>query len=267
MSMMRRLICILTICVSLAACANNTSRRDLQTEHAQASTQIADLRLTATVQSARIQTTLDYSGTQVAGGATLSAFIQATLNSEGVPLESLQQFQEQFISRRSLVTPSPLATGISSAAPATPIGAPDANASPTVPGVTPLAMLITPTQAPTIVREDPNAPVLESPVTSFGVGNDDCAVNASTTFGTETSEIYLVVTAVNTPANTSFGSRWLREGDVLTEVDFSLNFEIERACIWFFVDQTDFVFTAGTYTVELILNGAPTGQIITFNIQ
>lgn len=266
---------ILTIiCLLLGACATDTNQRQLQTEHAVASTQIADLRLTATVQSARIQITLDYGGTQVAAAQARSQFIQATLISEGFVAENLEQFEQQFlvgvVGQRTGTTPTPpapIGSGIAQQA-MQPQAQSPITPSATIPGVTPMSMLQrTATPQPTTILADPTAPRLENPVTSTGVGNDDCAVNTTSNFTTTTPEIYLVVEAVNTPADAQFGSRWSREGTVLADIDFSLNFDIERACIWFFVDQTDFQFTPGNYTVDLTLNGEPAGTPVTFVIQ
>lgn len=104
---------------------------------------------------------------------------------------------------------------------------------------------------------DPDALRLENPTTATGVDNNGCAVGSTTQFSTNAQEIYIVTRAVNIPGNSvTFEARWFRDGQAIGPVySYTPNQPTDSLCIWFFVDQTDFTFEPGSYSVVLTING------------
>ena len=117
----------------------------------------------------------------------------------------------------------------------------------------------TPTPGPATQTPDPSLPRVENVVTSTGVGSDDCANGVTGAFSAQSSAIYIVATAFNVPRGATIASRWLRDSEELARFEFAPDFEINGACIWFFADQTDFTFTAGSYRVEIEISGVVAG--------
>jgi hypothetical protein len=97
------------------------------------------------------------------------------------------------------------------------------------------------------------------------VGNDDCALNPTNTFTTDTAEIYIVARGVNIPPGTNIAARFSISGQEIRH-DFTPDFTIENNCVWFFIDQNDLPFTAGTWSVQLELNNSPVSAPIPFTI-
>lgn len=233
----------------LSACGASEQDRLLMTQHAQAGTQVVVLASTATRQSARAQTTLDYSATQASLVATQSQFLQATLVQRGFSQESLNALRQSFA-----VQVLPSAT-------------PEANQTPNTPIVTPLsAPMVTPLSAPNITAVPDNAPRLENAGTALKVGTNDCALDNTQIFSPSTPAIYVVATAINVPANTRLSSRWLFRNELVATFDFTPNFDIQRACIWFFATPEDFAFATGEWSVALDINGVQATPNVNFTI-
>lgn len=266
-----KIMMLLTLTASflLAGCANREAQRTLEANHILVSTQIADLRITATVQAARARTTVDFVETRAAVAATKGQLLEATLVAYGIPVEAVQTYRARVLGNRSTTTPSPthdpaalpqLTTRPQSSPTPLPL-----TITPTAPVVTPFSLLLTPTSE--FLPADPDAPHLENPVTAAAVDSDDCAINITSQFETTSAEIYIVAEAVNAPAGTIIEARWFREGESIGPIySFAPDFDIERACIWFFVDPTDFEFLPGVYAVDLVLNGEPASPSIAFTI-
>ena len=107
-----------------------------------------------------------------------------------------------------------------------------------------------------------NGARLTNPTLATGYGSDDCAVGASTSFPDTTPEIYIVTNAVDFPANTTVSTTWLREGEVMESYSYTYDFAIEGNCIWSFIDQSDFAFTPGNWSVEMdVSNGTGVGPV------
>lgn len=102
---------------------------------------------------------------------------------------------------------------------------------------------------------------------SSGVGDDDCAIDRTTTFTTQSERIYIVARAFDVMPNTEISSIWRRGDEQLVTFPFTPTFPINDACIWFFADPTDFSFDAGVYDVTLSLNGQPITAPISFTIE
>jgi hypothetical protein len=264
---------LLFIGILLVGCTDNSAQNTLEANHLQVSTQVAELRLEATIQAARAQTTLDFIATRSSAAATQSQFLEATLIATGVAPASLADFRQRQFNAQLNTNLPPTSTLLIRAenefqAAELSSNNPLHSPTPTLPAVSPFApvsfLSLTP-EAVTIT--DPNAPRLENAVTASGVGNDDCATGVTSQFATTASEIYIVAEAVNVPAGSIIESRWYRGGEPVGPVyDFRPDFDIERACIWFFVDPTDFEFIAGQYSVQLILNAVESLDPIPFTI-
>lgn len=268
---MSKQILTLLLLICIGACTPVDERATLQANHLLASTQIADLRMTATVQAARARTTVDYVGTRAALSATQSRFLESTLSSRGTPVAYLEEQRERIIGSSPTPTITPTAAEEAEATievqPSPAMAAlPQETPTATVPPVTPFGLVATPTQ-PIAQPADPNAPRLEEFTIASGVRSDDCALDSRASFSTQTAEIYIVATAVNMPAGSLIEARWFRAGAPIGPVySFQPGFAIERACIWFYVDPTDFDFLPGEYAVDLLLNGEPVSPLLPFTI-
>lgn len=275
---MKTALSLILVLYLLAACQSASYQQTLEVNHAQAGTQIADLRISATVQAARARTTVDFVQTRAIVAATRSGALEATMMSVGTPAEALAAFRSRMIQAAPTATiplafteESEFVTLVSNVPLQTQPPSPtiDLTVSPTIPIVTPFALLATqappsPTRAPTI---DPNQPRLENPQLATSSGADDCGAEFSTQFTTSTPEIYIIVTVVNAPANTTFEARWQREGQAIGGLyTYTPDFAIDRACIWFFVDSSDFEFIAGNYTVTVDINSVPAITPLVFTI-
>jgi hypothetical protein len=238
------------IVLVLGACTDNSTENLVITQYSVASTQISDVRASATVEQARMQTTLDYASTRASLASTQGAFLQLTLIARGTPIEQLQTEQANVLARYATPTPAPQGTTLAV------VNTPSAP-QPTAIIVTPLVL----TSLPTI---DSTLPRLENIVMATSVGADDCALDTTSTFSVNTPQIYVVARAVNIPPNTRLSSRWLYNAQEVITYDFTKDFLIESACIWFFIDPIDVVFQAGNWAVELAIDGTPVAPTTIF---
>jgi len=259
---MTRFLTLLALLIAaglLAACdGNSAADQTLAAEHAAASTGIANLRTTATVAADQRQITLEYLATSATRAVQRQQSILATLNGLGLALVPVSQitpaptYTLAVELEQATVPPDLVAQGGGiTRLPSTPQFR-TAEPSPTSPLPTATA--------------DPNLPNFSSAVTSTGVGADDCATQVTAQFPTTAPEIYVVMTANKIPAGTTLASRWQRDGVELAFFDFSPDFTIDGACVWFFADASDFAFTPGTYQIVLEIDGRPSGQPVTFTI-
>jgi hypothetical protein len=200
-------------------------------------TQIVAVRETATVDAERLQITMEYMGTLVGRAEEQRALLQATLVARGTSPANLENVDPALVT--PLATPDPGAAN---------------NALPLV--------TVAPEGTPT---EIPDVPTLVDVVMAAGVGSNDCAVNPTNEFTTATAEIYIVATAVNIAPGTNIAARFSVAGQEIRH-DFTPDFEIDGNCVWFFIDQTDATFTAGTWSVQLELDGTPVTSPIAFTI-
>lgn len=265
---MKSLLLLSILTLILSACATTESSLTLEANYALAGTQVADLRITASVQSARAETTLDFMGTRASLGATQSSHLESTLVATGFSPDGLATQRQMILG--STATPRPTLPPLSetndqSVATSAPI---IETFTPTVPGVTlnaPQPIATTVIQA----TSDPNGLRFGSLVTATGAGDDGCGTGITSTFGMDVSEIYVILPVFNITANQStFSARWQRDGEPVGPVyDFSPDFDADELCIWFFVDETDFEFLPGQYTVTIDVNGQPATNPVPFIIQ
>lgn len=258
--------------ISTPGCTDASARLTLESNHALAGTQVASIRITATVQAARARTTIDAVQTRAAAAEEQSQYLEATLIRLGTPEESLEQFRESILINQATETPlSTLAiraeelnrSEISSPTPNFDAGSP----TPTVPIVTPASarIVVSPTFAPLPTGSE--LPHLENLVMATGVRNDDCAREVTGLFSSRSQEIYIVAEAVNILSGSVVEARCFQEENPIGPIySFSPDDDIERACIWFYVDPSDFEFIPGQYGVELYLDGLLASPRVPFTI-
>jgi len=249
----------------VSACAGivgpTAQEMTLQSRNVELSTQISDLRQTATVETNRMMITVEHASTEVRSVGFQRDALRATLIARGTDAgfvdvtapNSSDDLPDGIDSASLLPTPGP-----GSAAPpaVTPAGAGD---DATLDQSQVAAGTATPAAEAT-------GPRLTDPVLATGVNNNDCAANSQTSFPSSTQEIYIVATALDFPVGTTVTARWSQDGTVLGTYEIPFDFAIDGACIWAFIDQTDFAFTPGNWTVELLVNGSPGLGPIPFTI-
>lgn len=249
-----------------AGCAETGESLTLEANHALAGTQVADIRLTATVQAARAQTTLDFITTRSAIAATQSIFLEETLVATGFVPEALATQREQLLGSTPTPSPSPTPLPEATVDPDAPTSDPSIPTStPTLPPVTPLSQNPTETVMPTF---DPNGLRVGSIITATGTGDDGCGSGITSTFSTATPEIFVIVPAFNLTPTDTFSAHWERDGQAVGPIyTYEPATPLDELCVWFFVDPTDFPFTAGNYTVEIKVNDIPVAGAVPFIIQ
>jgi hypothetical protein len=251
-------IWLLCLALGLSACAGivgpTAPEQTLQAQNYDLSTQIFDLRQTATVEMDRIQITVEYASTEMRSVAFQRDALRATLIARGT--------DSGFIDVTAPDGNSDLPPGIDPANLLPTPGAGDAAPPITPPGATPPPAdpNVAPTAAPA------TGPRLVDPVLARGVNDNDCAINSQTSFANTTPAIYVVATALDFPTGTTVTAQWSREGTVQGSYDIPFDFEINNACIWAFIDQTDFAFTPGNWSVQLLVNGSPSVGPLPFTI-
>jgi hypothetical protein len=236
---------LLTIALTLGACSNDGQiELTLVNQNVALSTEIADVRNTATYAADALDVTAEYVGTVVRQVTEQYGVLSRTMVAAGLDPAAVTPGAP--ISVPAQATPLPLVT------PGNANGTP----LPTVAGAAGDA-LITPTAAQAS---------LYNIVLAQGVGDNDCALSSVSTFSASTQEIYVVATAAGIQPNTRLTSSWFLEGTPVVTHEFVPDFPIDQSCIWFFIDQTDIAFTPGNWSVQLAINDQPAGQPVPFTI-
>ena len=224
-------------------------------------TEIAAIRATATVESDRMMVTLEHAQTAVNSVDSQTQDLQATL-----------------VARNGL--PADLNSITPAVAPVVATPPPILDLGPNADGIAPIRITPGATTAPVIPQQGGNAALVITPVvveqvasgplsnivTAGSVGSDDCALNPTTSFTTSTPEIYVVARASGVGPGDNITSRWSAGGSEVVSYDWAPSFEIEDACIWFYIDQTEVTFTPGNWQVQMELNGQPVGSPVSFTI-
>ncbi|GAB4519692.1 MAG: hypothetical protein OHK0046_28970 [Anaerolineae bacterium] len=227
-------LALMAACLLLAACGtSSTDQQTLVAYDATLSADMNDLRATATTQKERLLVTLGFAETQIARATVQLRSMLSTLESLDIDTSQLP----------AAVTLPPTVAGnvIANAAPTQAFGA------------VPPRVEVTPfTTTPDATRIAQQAG-LTNLVLSTSVGDDDCATNVSSQFSASTPAIYLVGLA-NFPQETNVIFRWLRESQLISEITWTYA-ATDVACVWYFVDSTDFEFTPGSYSVSVEVNG------------
>jgi hypothetical protein len=276
---------LVLLLLSITGCTGISAQQTLVADHALVGTQVSELAMTSTVERARLQITLDYVNTQPALLATQSQFLKATLVGNGTPLASLNDYQATVIQQPRIALPTASPTNnvdpnseAQAGMPAPPPTA-DVTATPSPvpsPIITPAialtqgALTAIAEATPVTGVNDVNASTLPAFVSDIrlgtSVGNDDCVGQATTTFNITTPEIYISARITDSPANTRFSTRWTAPDGNSVTFDFTPDFSIDDACIWFFIDQTDLSFIAGNWSVNFDVNNSGGGDDFAFNI-
>ncbi len=257
----------LSACQFFAPAANDQT---LVAQNAELGTQIAAVRSTATVDADRLQVTLEFFQTAIGHVDGQTQALQATMVAQGTLPASIDINAITPDIPITLTTPAPIIEDNSNPQ-ITPISitpgsggadAPPLQLAPATPGA----------DATNAVAAGgtPGAPTsggsLTNIVTAEKVGSDDCATRTTTTFSTATGDIYVVATASGLTPKDKVTSRWSANGAEVISYDWSPNFDIKKACIWFYIDQSEVKFTPGDWQVQLEINGAPVGQPAAFAI-
>ncbi|MBZ0275744.1 MAG: hypothetical protein K8I60_06350 [Anaerolineae bacterium] len=236
---MKSRIALLVVMLLLNACSGQSSaEQTLVVQRDTLATQMDFVYQTATFGSDRLMQTVEYIETLTTRVAIQGTRLAQTLEARGTDVSFIQGITPQ---------PGSLATGI-----------PQPGAVETAPAQSqPAATVPTPTEAP---------PSLYNVVTAPRIGENDCAVGQVSTFSTTDTAIYVVATAANIVPGTELAARWSMEGQEITRQTFIPDFPINQACIWFYIDQTDAIFTPSNWSVQLEINGAPAGSPLNFTI-
>ena len=258
-----RLLLLAFVAVMLSACAPAPDPAPGLTavaEYPILATAAAAARSTATLESDRRAVTLIAAQDNLARASQRQSRLVNTIEALDLPRPDVRLITPSVMPTsaiRATATPDILSEvgGITLAAPTL-----DPNLTPTF------------TPAPTDILSStrtpaPNEPRLAGVVTSTGVNSDDCPLSPTSTFSATTEQIYVAATAFNITVGDVVASRWLKDGAEVAYYEFLPDFAINGACIWFFVDQTDFTFTTGgDYRIEVTINNNIV-QTLTFTIE
>jgi hypothetical protein len=239
---------LLALVLSIAGCNNGGDiQLTLVSENLALSTQIADIRSTATYAADKLNMTAEYLQTAVTQVAIDNQLLSITLAASGVNAANVTP---------GAFVPTPLPTGdnVQTVNGNTPLTTEDVNS-----GVPQATSLDTPAAGT-------GTPSLYNVVLAEGVGSNDCALAAVSSFPSTTQQIYVVATAANIASGTKLSSHWYSAGTEVVFHDFTPDFNIEQNCIWFYIDQTDTPFTPGTWSVQLDINDQPAGSPVSFTI-
>lgn len=249
--------------IVLSACAPPSDPAPAQTAaalHPTLATEVAIARTTATFEADRRALTQEAAADGLSRAAGRQSRIINTLEALDQPRPDVRQITPAaFPTSPIQATPTPdiisVAGGVTLAAPTV-----DPNITPT--------LTLPPTDIPPATNTlAPDAPRLAGVTTSTGVDSNDCPQNPTSVFSATSTEIYVGATAFNMSVGDIISSRWVKDGSEVAYYEFAPDFEINGACIWFFVDQTDFTFTTGsTYTIDLSINGV-NAQTVSFTIE
>lgn len=269
MQRVSQMIILLSSTFALSACqffAPGMGEQTLVAQNESLNTEIAAVRQTATVDADRLMITLEHAQTQIRTVNEQTGQLSATLVAAGTPATgiNLNAITPQF------APPNAAEPGAAGAAP------PPANPLQLTTPLAPTPVPITPGlgaagdpggggAAPN-TTPNPNQPSVTNITVAPQVGPDDCAVNPTTSFTVNDSAIYVVATANNITPGTTISTDWLVNGALAINYDWTPDFEINGACIWFFIDQTEVEFTPGNWQVQFNINGTPQGQPATFSI-
>ncbi|MDE2854799.1 MAG: hypothetical protein OXN88_11555 [Chloroflexota bacterium] len=247
-------ILLISFAAHLTACQSTDPQMTSTAVYEEARAGLERQLATATVARARMQTTLDHAATRVGQAEEASQFLRSNLISLGTDSAFIEDNLRQL---QDVATQSPP----TAAAPA--LSAPAAGDA--SPAMTPRTVINPPivTPAPTAVELGPR---LENVVMASGVDSFDCAIDVNPAFSPRSRAIYVVGRAFNIPAGATISSSWQHAGAEVVHFSFHREHEINDSCIWFYIDQTDTPFTAGSWSVEIRVDGLPLASPVAFQI-
>jgi hypothetical protein len=252
----------------LGACnffAPETSVQLLEEENKAYSTEIAEIRASATAYGDRLMATEQIAQTAVRAVDQQSTRIASTLIARGTAVVDSSQLIP--------VTPTPLpmeaiiegASGANNPVVnpqlITPMVTNDGAARGSVfvastPIITPLPQVESAATPAAQAQPDTTQPTLTAIQVSSSVGADDCAVNPTTSFSDAASSIYVSARAFNLSPTNTVTSRWFYAGTQQVSYDWSPSGTVNDACIWFFITPEAVAFSAGAWSVDLLIDGS-----------
>ncbi len=242
--------CSCLMLVLMGACGSivgpTAMESTLQAQNFDLSTQLALVRSTATVEMARMLVTVEVLSTESRELNAQRDRLVATLQGRGTDVGFIQSTLPDGQGLPEGISADLLLSGLTPLPPATQLGA------------TTLTGNITPTP-PILTR-------LLEPTLSNGVNSNDCASTSLTSFSADTPEIYIVARALDLKAGSVVTARWTYEGAVRGQYDIPFDFDVSNACIWAYIDQSDFEFTPGNWTVALDVDGYNLVAALPFSI-
>jgi hypothetical protein len=242
------------------------ANQTLAAERDIAGTQVAAARASATPAADRLSVTAEAAQTSVARSAAQSTRISATLFALGTPFVDIRFITPEAPTQPAVVAPGSGGNQVIGGPPAvqpTVIGQGSAQGNATLQGPPP------PTLPAAQVTSDPNdssGPQLVNLVITDRVGADDCAVGSMSSFEPNALGVYIVATALNIASGSQLTARFLNDGIEQVFYNWSPDFNITQGCIWFYMPASDVPFTAGNWSAQLELNGAPAGAPVLFTV-
>ncbi len=217
-------------------------------------TEAANLRLTATYESDRLQATQESVQTAVRDIELQNTRTAVTLIALGTP----------FVDAAQITPLAPLRTalpgvGESEFVMVTP-GAASRGSLGSVVESTPV-----PTARPVIAAPE-GGPAVLSVVLSEAVGADDCAAAPSSSFSSATRGIYAVVRVTGLTPRNVVTYRWQREGIEVWVDSWSPRANVDNACIWYYLTPAEVEFTAGNWGVEVVIDDQIIEPLTAFTI-
>ncbi len=252
----------------LSACnffAPETSVQLLEEENKAYSTQIAQIRASATAYGDRLIATeqiaqtavraVDLQSTRIA--STLIARGTAVIDSSGiVPLTPTPLPMEAIIegvsgANNPVINPqliTPMVTNDGAARGSVFVAS--------TPIVTPLPQVEAALMPTPAAQPDTTQPTLTAIQFSSSVGADDCAVNPTANFSAAASSIYVSARAFNLSSANTVTSRWFYAGTQQVSYDWSPAGSVNDACIWFYITPAAVAFSPGAWSVDLLIDGS-----------
>ena len=249
-----RVVFLLVAGLMLGACQATDLPATATAEHRAAATQMGQIYNTATVARARLQTTLDFAGTRVAQIEQSGAFLRSNLSALGTDSAFIDETLRQALAVQA-------ETAEASAAAPLPASADAANAA-SGPILTPYLA----SQPPSAATAAETGPRLAEAVLASGVNSEDCPLDVNPQFTTGSSAIYVVARAFDIPAGATFSSSWRFRDQEVASHSFRAEHSIHDNCIWFYIDQSDVIFSAGRWAVQLSLDGSALTPLLPFEV-
>lgn len=262
-----RILLTMSAVLVLGACNFFSQPADIQTENLQselARTQIAGIRATATVNSERLAITAEFAQGAVQNAELQSTRIASTLIAAGVTFIDVPEVAVLLPTADPLLNaggaPQQTFPAIQN-----PLLTPGSSGIVVTQGASARGDAIIVVPSPTPLVQQNTSGALQNIQVSTRVGADDCVISPSTTFTQGMTELY-VSAAATIVAGTTLSARWVHDGTEVAFNEWTPDFNINGACIWFNILNSSIPLTAGAWSVQLAISGTPVGQPVSFTI-